>query len=80
VDAVAPGLIGLGLWFCYEAWTSHTTGSAPHPIAKAKAFLTNSSSGSTTNISQTAPAAQGSVTVNPNTGQAYVGGYPVKAQ
>jgi hypothetical protein len=41
VDAIAPALIGLGLWFCYEAWTT----SDPHPIAKIKSRLTGSAPG-----------------------------------
>ena len=35
MDAVAPALIGLGLWLAYEAWTNPT----PHPIAKVTAAL-----------------------------------------
>lgn len=35
MDAIAPALVGLGIWFCFEAWTT----SDPHPIAKITAAL-----------------------------------------
>jgi hypothetical protein len=43
VDAVAPALIGLGIWFMYEAWKT-PAGSAPTPIASIKSALQGSGS------------------------------------
>jgi hypothetical protein len=40
VDAVAPALIGFGLWLCYEAWTNPNAA----PIAKVKKALGSGSS------------------------------------
>lgn len=39
MDAVAPALIGLGIYLMYEAWRSHTTGNPPTPLAKIKTAL-----------------------------------------
>lgn len=39
MDAIFPALIGLGLWFAYEAWESGKSGTSPHPIAKIKTAL-----------------------------------------
>jgi hypothetical protein len=35
MDAIAPALIGIGLWLAYEAWTN----PSPTPIASFKARL-----------------------------------------
>jgi hypothetical protein len=35
VDAVAPALIGIGIWLAYEAWTN----ADPTPLAKFTAAL-----------------------------------------
>lgn len=40
MDAVFPAVIGLGLWFAYEAWTNPT----PTPIAKIKTAITGTAS------------------------------------
>lgn len=37
MDAIFPALIGIGLWFMYEAWTNPT----PHPVAKVTTTLSN---------------------------------------
>lgn len=55
MDAVFPALIGIGLWFCYEAWESGKTGDAPHPIAKVTAALGVASSGGGNTVAGSAP-------------------------
>jgi hypothetical protein len=32
MDAVAPALIGIGLYLSYVAWESHKNGTAPNPL------------------------------------------------
>jgi hypothetical protein len=48
VDAVAPAIIGLGIYLMYEAWRSHTTGNPPTPVAKIKGAITGASGGTVT--------------------------------
>jgi hypothetical protein len=43
MDAIAPALIGLGLWLCYEAWTNPSAA----PIVKIKQALGAPSAAST---------------------------------
>jgi hypothetical protein len=50
VDAIAPGLIGIGIYLMYEAWESHKSGQAPSPLAKLNTALTG-----TNNVAGTAP-------------------------
>jgi hypothetical protein len=78
VDAVAPALIGFGLWLCYEAWTNPNAA----PIAKVKAALgsgTTSGGGAVATPNPTTGVV-GQVLVNPNTGVAIVPGLGAKAQ
>jgi hypothetical protein len=44
VDAVAPAIIGIGIYLMYEAWKSHQTGNPPTPVAKIKGAITGASS------------------------------------
>jgi hypothetical protein len=53
VDAVAPALIGIGLWLCYEAWTNPDAA----PLTKIQSAL-----GSGT-VTTTGGTAQGSLNV-----------------
>jgi len=39
VDAIFPALIGLGFYFMYEAWQSHTNNTTPHPVKKITAAI-----------------------------------------
>lgn len=48
MDWIAPAVIGIGFWFLYEAWQSHTTGTAPHPVAKIIAAVQGDSSTAST--------------------------------
>lgn len=57
MDAIAPALIGLGLWFAYHAWTNPD----PHPIEGIYKALGGSFTGTGSASSPLTPSA-GSVT------------------
>ena len=48
MDAVAPIILGLGIYLMYEAWRSHQTGNPPTPVAKIKGAITGASAPATT--------------------------------
>ncbi len=80
MDAIAPALIGIGIWFAYEAWKNPD----PHPLQKFATALGNQASGlgpiTPTSEGGTGATATGGVTVNPNTGVARIPGLPAGAQ
>ena len=61
MDAVAPALIGIGLWLCYEAWTNPDAA----PLVKIKSALGGPLSGSGTVSSPYTTTASGGAPVTP---------------
>jgi hypothetical protein len=42
MDAVAPALIGIGLYLAYVAWESHKNGTPPTPLTKITSAIQSS--------------------------------------
>lgn len=69
MDAIAPAIIGIGIYLMYEAFKN----TSPTPIAKIKSAITGASSSSVTPLGGAGSATQPSVTVIAPAGQLVAG-------